>query len=74
MKEKDLIYILIQIVEAIEHIQKFNVIHRDIKPENILVSNSVFKLSDFGFSIDLNQDENQDSKKINAGTPCFMSI
>ena len=74
LKEKDIIFILIQIVEALEHIQKFNIIHRDIKPENILVSNSIFKLADFAFSIDLNEDQNHETKKINAGTPCFMSI
>ena len=47
-KEKELISILSQIVSTMIYLKKHNIVHRDIKPENILISNNIYKLSDFG--------------------------
>ena len=47
-KEEELISILSQIVSAMIYLKKHNIVHRDIKPENILISNNIYKLSDFG--------------------------
>lgn len=48
---RDVIQLGIDICQALESCQKFNIIHRDIKPENIFVSDQGdFKLGDFGIS------------------------
>jgi serine/threonine protein kinase len=47
--EKELLNILIQLVKALNYLQKNNISHRDIKAQNVLVfSNNVYKLADFG--------------------------
>jgi hypothetical protein len=41
-----------QIMRAVFHLHKFNIIHRDIKPENILIGEgNVLKLADFGWAV-----------------------
>ena len=37
-----------QLISTLALLQKNHITHRDIKPQNILISNGVFKLSDFG--------------------------
>ena len=44
-------FFICQIILAIEHLHKFNVLYRDLKPENILIDdNGNIKLTDFGLS------------------------
>ena len=47
-EEKELFIIMHQLISTLALLQKNHITHRDIKPQNILISNGVFKLSDFG--------------------------
>ena len=39
-----------QLVSAVNHLHKMNILHRDIKPENVLFTKDMkVKLCDFGF-------------------------
>lgn len=48
---------LLNLIEAIEHCHKHQVIHRDIKPENILITqNNNIKLENFSWSVQLSEE------------------
>lgn len=44
-------------MQALQYIHERGIVHRDIKPENILLTSSYqIKISDFGLSIDSNNE------------------
>lgn len=68
---KDIIQLGIDMCQALEICQKYNIIHRDIKPENIFVSDlGTFKLGDFGIARELEKTSSGLSK---VGTKSYMA-
>lgn len=57
IEEKIILKIFAQLVLAIEYLHtEAKIIHRDVKGLNVLVSDGVFKLADFGVSIEKNNE------------------
>lgn len=54
LTEKEVIYILKQILSGVYYLHQYGITHRDLKPENILVKKAegrlFFKIADFGLS------------------------
>jgi serine/threonine-protein kinase ULK/ATG1 len=43
--------IMTEVIEGVKYLMKMGIIHRDIKPANILRGDKIWKIADFGFSI-----------------------
>ena len=57
--EKEVNFIISNLILSLEYIHKNNIIHCDIKPENILLNNQgYFYLTDFGIAINKTDKEN----------------
>ena len=41
-----------QIIAALKYLHSHRIIHRDLKPENVLCHKNVYKISDFGLSVE----------------------
>jgi beta-lactam-binding protein with PASTA domain len=68
---KDAVQLGIDMCQALEICEQYNIIHRDIKPENIFVSNlGNYKLGDFGIARQLEKTTSGMSKK---GTYNYMA-
>ncbi|CAD8102450.1 unnamed protein product [Paramecium primaurelia] len=50
IEEKEAIFILFQLLQALALLANNNIAHRDIKPENVFIKDGVYKLGDFGFA------------------------
>ena len=72
-KESKAKFYICEIILAIEHLHKNNIIYRDLKPENILLDeNGHIKLTDFGLSKIVN-DINKDRTFTICGTPEYVA-
>ena len=75
--EKEVNFIMANLILALEYIHKNNIIHCDIKPENILSNKyGYFYLTDFGIAINKSDKENDDIQNNNnylAGSMGYMS-
>ena len=60
MPEYMVVYVARQMLDALGYLHERGITHRDIKPDNILMASNypwVFKLSDFGLSKIVNNEE-----------------
>ena len=82
LSEKDSSFIIETILKALQALHNKNVLHRNLKPENILLNytsnGTELKLSDFGFSCTLNDNDESawhSSENIcsKCGTPGYMA-
>lgn len=75
MPETKAVKFMLQILDAVNHIHKRNMIHRDIKPSNFIVSpDDTIKIIDFGIAKSLESGSplfTKDGSKV--GTTIFMS-
>ena len=57
MEPRQVIRIVLQVVDALEGLSQFNIVHRDIKPDNILLSLSgTVKLIDLGLAMIMGEE------------------
>ena len=72
--EKEAIYIVLKVAEALKYAEDRSLIHRDIKPENImLTTEGVPKLCDLGLAKTMDSDMSLTHTGMVVGTPYYIS-
>ena len=73
LNERQILRCFTMLALGVWYLHSVKIIHKDIKPENIFVyENGIFKLGDFGLSIQLNMNS-QLRTRSNTGTRPYMS-
>lgn len=63
LNESQILFILRQVIQGIDHMHQLGIAHRDIKVENILLHEKNFKLCDFGSASDKRFDPKSEHEK-----------
>ena len=71
-REKQVLAIFSQMIDAFKVMYENNVIHRDLKPANILIQKNLYKISDFGFARELYCGMDKPAALTRYGSPLYM--
>lgn len=71
MTERQIAYIIREVLKGLEHMHGMNCVHRDIKGENVLISRGKVKIGDFGFVGQLSNGVPELNDRL--GTVCWMA-
>ena len=73
-KEHEVLFILVQLCLALQHIHAKKMMHRDLKTANVLLTSSgIVKIGDFGFSRQYEDSLSKDVGTTFCGTPYYLS-
>jgi serine/threonine-protein kinase ULK/ATG1 len=60
-----------QLVEILRYLHEMMIVHRDIKPQNIVMKGTQIKLTDFGYSREYYEEDDQFTDI--CGSPCYIA-
>jgi serine/threonine-protein kinase len=72
--EKQVLFYLLKICDALEYAHNMGVVHRDIKPANIMITKeNTIKITDFGIAKVLHASDTNKLQTAILGTPLYMA-